>query len=140
MSGLNSFVYSGIPFEMDRTTASYRRGLTVQLPVFGVAPPWAWYAGHLAQAFVACCTNTNSLQPEMKILSPSELWVATFIGRGTCNEIPGLYDKISITIVPSYTGNLSLICHLWHCYSCFALITILRQQTCDIFRYSFVLL
>ena len=60
-------------------------------------------------------------------------------GTGLCNEIPGLYDKISITIVPSYTGNISLVCRLRHCYSCFALVTILRQQTRDIFRYSLVL-
>ena len=53
---------------MDRTTA--QRGPTVQLPVIGVAPPWAWYAGLLAQAFEACRTNAKGWQPEMKILSP----------------------------------------------------------------------
>jgi len=41
-----------------------------------------------------------------------------------CNGITGLYDKIFITIVPSYTGKISLICCRWHCYSCCALVTI----------------
>ena len=50
---------------MDRTTASHRRGPTVQLPVIGVAPPWAWYAGLLAQAFEACRTNAKG-EPELK--------------------------------------------------------------------------
>ena len=66
-SRLNSFVYSGIPFEIDRTAASYRRGSALGL-----------------------------------VRRPSR---PTFIGRETCNEIPGLYDKISITTVPSYTGK-----------------------------------
>ena len=52
---------TSIPFEMDRTTAS---GPTVQLPVIGVALPWAWYAG-LAQAFEACRTNAKG-EPELK--------------------------------------------------------------------------
>jgi len=30
-----------------------------------------------------------------------------FIGGGTFTEIPGLYDDIIITIVQSYTGNVS---------------------------------
>ena len=35
-----------------------------------------------------------------------------------CNEIEDSYDKIIITIVPSYTGkNISLVCCRWHCYS-----------------------
>ena len=34
-----------------------------------------------------------------------------------------LYDKIIITIVPSYTGKISLVCCCWHCYSCCAHIT-----------------
>ena len=44
----------------------------------------------------------------------------------TCNEIEGLYDKIIITIVPGYTGKISLVCCCWHCwhYSCCTLITI----------------
>ena len=41
-----------------------------------------------------------------------------------CNEIEGSYDKIIITIVPSYTGKILLICCRWHCYSCFTLVTI----------------
>ena len=49
---------------MDRTTASHQRGPTVQLPVIGVAPPWAWYAGLLAQAFEACRTNAKG-EPEL---------------------------------------------------------------------------
>ena len=50
---------------MDRTTASHQRGPTVQLPVIGMAPPWAWYAGLLAQAFEACRTNAKG-EPELK--------------------------------------------------------------------------
>ena len=47
---------------MDRTTASHQRGPTVQLPVLGVAPPWAWYAGLLA-----ACRSTNAKgEPELK--------------------------------------------------------------------------
>ena len=50
---------------MDRTTASHQRGPTVQLPVIGVAPPWGWYAGLLAQAFEAC-RSTNAKGPMEK--------------------------------------------------------------------------
>ena len=50
---------------MDRTTASHQRGPTVQLPVIGVAPAWAWYAGLLAQVFEACSTNAKG-EPELK--------------------------------------------------------------------------
>ena len=42
-----------------------------------------------------------------------------------CNEIKGSYDKIIITIVPSYTGKKkSLVCCRWHCYLCSTLVTI----------------
>ena len=40
------------------------------------------------------------------------------------DEIEGLYDKIMITIVPSCTRKISLVCYHWHCYLCYALITI----------------
>ena len=51
-----------------------------------------------------------------------------------------LYDKIIITIVPSYTkAPISLICCRWHCYSCCTLVTIQMAKTCDIFWNSFVL-
>ena len=30
------------------------------------------------------------------------------------NEIEGSYDKIIITIVPSYTGKIVLVCCRWH--------------------------
>jgi len=63
----------------------------------------------------------------------------TFIGEGTFNKIPHLYDKISITIATKLYRKISPVCHLWHCYSCFTLTTIPRQQTRDIFQYSFVL-
>ena len=67
-SGSRGWTRSYTPFEMDRTTAP-----TVQLPVIGVAPPWAWYAGLLAQAFEACRTNAKGWQPEM-IVAMSKLW------------------------------------------------------------------
>ena len=41
----------------------------------------------------------------------------------TCNEIEGPYDKIIITIVPSYTGKKSLVCCRLYCYSCCTLVT-----------------
>ena len=59
---------------------------------------------------------------------------------GTCNEIEGTYDKIIITIVPSYTGKN--ITHLLPLALLLVLRTLKqyrRQQTRDIFRYSFVL-
>ena len=50
----------------------------------------------------------------------------------TCNEIEGLYDKITITIVPSYTGKISLVCCHWHCYLCCALSQLKTvAQLCD---------
>ena len=64
-----------------------------------------------------------------------------------CNEIEGSYDKIIITIVPSYSGenitrllSFDVVCAHWHCCLCCTLITnVQRQQTCGIFWYSFVL-
>ena len=41
-----------------------------------------------------------------------------------CNEIEGSYDKIIITIVPSFPGKILLVCCHWYCYSCCTLITI----------------
>ena len=32
-----------------------------------------------------------------------------------CNEIEGSYDEIIITIAPSYTEKISLVCCRWHC-------------------------
>jgi len=70
----------------------------------------------LAQTFVTCSTNVKGWIPEMKYCYQATMVAvfATFIGGGTCNNIP----KINITIVQSYTGNISLICCLWHCCSC----------------------
>ena len=54
------------------------------------------------------------------------------------NEIEGSYDKIIIIIVPSYTGRR------YHSFVAVGIVTVhskqyRRQQTCDIFRYSYVL-
>ena len=42
-----------------------------------------------------------------------------------CNEIKGSYDKIIITIVPSYTGKISWVCCRLYCYKCTALFPLL---------------
>ena len=42
-----------------------------------------------------------------------------------CNEIESSYDKIIITIVPSYTGRISWVCCRLYCYKCAALFPLL---------------
>ena len=72
--------------------------------------------------------------------NPYQVLQVTFAASECCNEIEGSYDKIIITIVPSYTWkNITRLLPL-------ALLLMLRtrnntddKQTCDIFWYSFVL-
>ena len=89
------------------------------------------YPCTLTQTFVTCSTNVKGWMYQKWSICYQATMVAVFatlIGGGTCNNIP----KINITIVQSYTENISLICCL-----CCTLVTMPQQQSHSI--HNFVL-
>lgn len=42
------------------------------------------------------------------------------------------YTCVTIVQVERYTKTTSLVCYLWHCYSCCTLVTVSRKETRDV--------
>ena len=83
-----------------------------------------------------CCKSRQNPYQVLQVTRESVSGTTSHVRCvSTCNEIEGSYDKFIITIVPSYTGKISLVCCCWHCCLCCALVTI---QTTTNLRYFLV--
>jgi len=119
-------VYSCIPSGMNQTAAILLPVLIVATRTHGFSP----------QCFsLAVATNARVRNQRWNIVAKQGMVKHICYIHWRRNVQWKVYDKISITIVQSYSRNI-YVCCLWHCYSCCTLVTIPQQQTCDIFWYN----
>ena len=101
-----------------------------------------WYCVSLvpkaSHPSVACSTNTKAWKPEMKYCRQAKY--SNSLHSLVEEQAMDFHARMIRSVSPYTMLYQKHICRCrWHCYSCFTLITITRQQTHIIFRYSFLL-